>query len=467
MADKAVVQKKRTKFDFLLSLWAVLAGVFIGGYLGIFQKDIVPYIAPFGKIYLTTLKMCILPILLTAISISLGRLMRSEVANQYLKKMLLIFISAMLILSAVGVIISFIGKPGGNLSEKALETLGSIVQKSSSKPDLEINFSEPYTPAKKVSPIEKFIFDMIPANIFTALSADSNLQVLFFSILFGLGIGFIPNSSAENLFENFDAIYKVFSKLVNWLMYGLPFGLCGLVADQLSKVGLAILLAMTKFVVVVFVCFFIVFVAASIVIWIRSGKSFFKVISALKEPIVIALATGNSLAAIPSTLIHMSEDLGYEKRTVGLLIPLGITVCRYGPILYFAIASMFVVQLYQAPLGLQGLIIVVIGSVFAGMATAGAAGILTLMTLQIVLEPLGLPLDAVLVLFIVVDPLTAPLRSLTNVYVACAGTAMILSPEGDERLYKDETKEKESESQWNGVDRRQSLPANMKPAESS
>ncbi len=173
----------------------------------------------------------------------------------------------------------------------------------------------------------------------------------------------------------------------------------------------------------------------------------------MKEPFIIALATGNSLAALPSILSRMNKDLGYEKRVIDLLIPLGVTVCRFGPIIYFGFAGLFVIQLYQIDYSIQELVIVVVGSVLAGMATAGASGILSLTMLALILEILGLPLDAVLVLLIVVDPLTAPLRSAANVSVACAATSCVTSPQQDINLY---TGQNDRRSIWSGNDRRQS-----------
>ena len=94
----------------------------------------------------------------------------------------------------------------------------------------------------------------------------------------------------------------------------------------------------------------------------------------------------------------MQDDLRFKRESVSLMLPLGITIGRYGNIVYFTLASLFVIQLYNQPLSAAGLAIVVVGSVFAGMATAGSSGILTLAMIGIVLGPLGLPVEAVLII---------------------------------------------------------------------
>ncbi len=440
-------------FEWLLSPWVVLVGVFFGAFIGIYQKNLVPYFEPIGDWYLSLLQMCILPILLSAIASSLGRLMRSEVRYLYLKKMLVVFGTAVILTSLLGTVVGLVGGPGRSLNTENRSTLGTIIQESSSRPDLVINFSEPFNHSNSVSPIKKFFTDLIPSNIFKALSFDDKLKVLFFSIITGLAIGHIKKNEAEVFFSVLDAVYQAFAKVVSWLMYLLPFGLCGLIAAQLSKVGPEILLAMTKFVLIILFSFLIIFLFCGFIIRLRGRKSLIETTVALKEPVIIALATGNSLAAIPSLLSRMHNELGFEKRIIDLVCPLGVTVCRFGPVFYFGFASLFVVQLYQATFSFQQFIIVVMGSALAGMATAGATGILSLTMLALVLESLGLPLDAVLVLLIVVDPITAPLRSVANILITAAATSWVTAPQRDINLYIGKNDRRQL---WKGDEQRES-----------
>ena len=171
--------------------------------------------------------------------------------------------------------------------------------------------------------------------------------------------------------------------------------------------------------------FFLLFIISSLIMWQRTG-SFFKPIYALKDTIIMALGTGNSLACLPSALTAMHEKLGYDKETVDLLVPLTFTICRTGPTLYFALAALFVAQFYNVDLGVSGFTTVIISSVFAGLATAGASGIALLSMLSMVLIPLNLPVEAVLVLFIVIDPIVGPFRVLAIVHTACAIVTLIL-----------------------------------------
>jgi proton glutamate symport protein len=242
---------------------------------------------------------------------------------------------------------------------------------------------------------------------------------LFFSILFGFAIGSLKEQTSGHIFLTFDAIYNSFSKLVQWLMYLFPFGICGLLASTLSKIGLDALLAMVKFVPLVILTFIIWFLIMCLIMKWRTG-SFITPLKALKEPIIISLSTSNTMASLPGALEAMHKKLGYEKQKIDLLIPLTFTLCRIGPTLYFSLATMFVMQIYNLDMSFGIFLLVVFGSVLAGTPTAGSSGVSLLTMPGIVSGPLGLPLDAILILFVVIDPIIAPFRVLAIVHSSCA-----------------------------------------------
>jgi len=415
--------------EWLRSPWSILVSVLLGVYIGTSLPPVAAAIAPIGSLYLGLLKMCVLPILLSAISNSLGRLMQSHDAKQYVQRILIVFPTAMVAMSGLAVVVAMLTGPGRNLSTATLENLGGLVNQSSI--DLEMSLSGPLPVEESGTNIASFFVNMVPDNIFLALSEGQTLKVLIFAIVFGISLGLIKGSNTEPLFDILDSIYRTFNQVIHWLTYLLPFGLCSLLATQLSQIGLDVLLSMVNFVVVTLAIFVAVYVLGTIVISWRSQRSLFTVLRALKDPTILALATTSSLACLPAAISSLHTDLHFDRQTTDLVTPLSITLCRFGSIIYFAAATMFVVQLYQKPLDISTLIIIVIGSVFAGMATSGVTGILTLTMLGLVLDPLKLPLDAVLVLFVAIDPIINPFRTLSIVQTGMATTAMIADLQPD------------------------------------
>ncbi|MEM6519151.1 MAG: cation:dicarboxylase symporter family transporter [Cyanobacteria bacterium P01_C01_bin.70] len=409
--------------EWLRSPWSILISVIVGVYVGTSLPVVATAIAPIGNLYLGLLKMCVLPILLSAISNSLGRLMQSQNAKHYIQRILVVFPTAMLAMSGLAAVIAAITGPGRNLSTATLESLGGLVNQSSI--DLEVSLSGPLPVEESGVNIASFFVNMVPENIFLALSEGQTLKVLIFAIVFGVSLGLVKGSKTDSLFDILDSFYRAFNQVIHWLTYLLPIGLCSLLATQLSKIGLDVLLSMANFVVVMLAIFVAVYAIATGAISWRAQRSPLVVLRALKDPTILALATTSSLACLPAAIASLHEDLHFDRQTTDLVTPLSITLCRFGSIIYFAAATMFVVQLYQKPLNLSMILILIVGSVFAGMATSGVTGILTLTMLGLVLDPLKLPLDAVLVLFVAIDPIINPFRTLSIVQTGMATTAMI------------------------------------------
>jgi hypothetical protein len=252
------------------------------------------------------------------------------------------------------------------------------------------------------------------------------MAVVFFSIVFGIAIGFIKDESSELLINLLGSIFEAFQKLVSSSLYLLPFGLICLMAGQIAQVGIMVFMAMSKFIILYIIGTVILFIITTILIWVRSGiKNPFTVLAMLFEPILLAFATRNSMATLPSAITCLDDKMHFEKTTVNLTLPLGMTLGRFGNIYYFAVAVFFVAQIYGTPIGVMQLVSIFFGVLLAGTATAGASGIVTLSVISIALTPLSLPVEAILVIFMAIDPIIDPFRTFFLVYGNMAATAMI------------------------------------------
>jgi len=426
-------------FKFLLSPWTILVAVIIGISIGSYSRPMAAFLAPFGKMYLTFLQMCVIPILVSAVSSSIGKLIRAQGMSHILMKMSIIFAFSLTIMSAIGIAVGLIGQPGSNLDDKTRASLGDLVNMSEFAPDLELSLSHPQEVTQSAPSVMTFLTNMIPKNVFEALAVGDTLSLIFFAIIFGIAIGFVPDRRTDghhdvNLIHFMELIYKSFQWLIQKAMYLLPLGLMCLLAGQVSKIGFDIFFAMIKFIIIFYIAGFTILIINVLVIWKYSKLSFKKAIQAQIDPIIVAVGTLSSLASIPSAISVLTQKLRLNSNTTNLCLPLGIVICRYGNVVYFAIATIFIAQLYETSLDINSLIIILIGSVFAGVATAGATGIVTLQTMYIVLAPLGLPLEAALVLFIAIDPIIDPMRTLLIVHSNMATTAVIAANTKEQTL---------------------------------
>jgi len=404
----ASTDTSRSNLSWLLSPWTILVSMAAGVLIGVLSESTTAVIAPFGNIYLSLLQMCILPILLSAVASSLGGLVRSKRTKGSLKKMMAVFAIGLVVTSLIGVVGGLVGTPGKGLSQGTQKTLGELVHSAGADLDLEMYFFKDTPDTDHRPRLLDFFQEIIPPNIISSMTNGRNLQVLFFAVTMGIAAGFLPKRKSDVLLNLLEGIYLTFTKVIKWAMYLLPLGLCCLLAQQVSQIGTDILLALAKFVLVFSGCCLTLFIISTVI--------------------------------IPSALDAMHHGLGFDKTNTNLIVPLGITTCRFGSIVYFAVSTIFVAQLYNVRLDLEGLAIVLIGSILAGMATAGATGVLTLSMMLLVFEPLGLPFAAALVLFIAIDPLVDPLRTLMIVYPTCAAAALVSGQEqhiSSDRIYFD------------------------------
>ena len=421
--------------DFIRSPWAILISIIIGVLTGAFYPQIAKAFAPVGIVYLQLLKMCVLPILISAITVSVGRLMKTADAGRYITKILIVFSLGLLIVSVIAVTIALITNPGGNLNDSTLEALGIIIKESAI--DQEIALTGPIPDeAEQLPALLQFVIDLVPNNIFDALTQEETLKILFFSITLGVFLGQVEEENSV-VFSMIESIYNAFKNLISGLTTVLPIGLCSLLANQIAHVGVEVMLSMVNFLVIAIGTFILIYILSTLLIWQQATSSFTGVIIALKNPTMLALATRSSFACLPSAITAMQELLKFEQRTVRLVVPLAVTICRFGAVIYFGLASVFVAQLYEVDLGIGAILIIVVASIFAGMATAGVTGVLTLTMLSLVLDPLNLPIEAALVLFIAIDPIIDPFRTLSIVQTGMAASSVIAEVKTAEVKKKD------------------------------
>lgn len=398
---------------------------------------IITFCSPFGNMYLHLLKMTVYPILIAAIISSIAGLVKSPHLGKFLSKMIICFVIMLLITSLLGTLAGVIGQPGSNLSADARATLGKSIEKSEYKVDAEISLSEEQLKKKENLNFIDFFVNIVPENVFKSLADEMALQLVFFSILFGIAIGMIRGNKSDFIITLFEGLFKAFQKIINWLMYLLPFGLIFLLAGQIasSQKFFEVLMAMIRFIVIFHIAGLIMLTINTIIIWKRSNERLGIVFKELLDPTIIALATRSSFATLPAAIKALDQRLRFYESTTKLYVPLGITLGRFGNIIYFALAALFVSQLYAAPITIGSIFIIVIASIFAGTATAGATGLATLSLMSIVLSPLGLPLEAVLILFMTIDTIIDPMRTLLIVHTNMAVNALIAekSVVGDRR----------------------------------
>ena len=409
----------------LQNSWLSIAALTLGIAIGIQRPEWGQNLAPVGRLYLSLLKMCVLPILISGIILSIARLISQSKSRIYAWKIVKTFLLILSTISIGGALAASILEPGRQLDSDTLRNLGILIDNASD--DLKIPLWEAIPIDTAPAPLATFLVNMIPENIFNALAGGQTLQTLFFAITFGISLGVLHGERqiATPLFKVLDNIYKSFNKIIVWLVIFLPIGLLSLIASQIARGDTETIAIMAKFCLCSTLVFLLLYGLGVFSIWTMLDYPWGKVVEALRGAAIVALVANNALVAMPMAIASLTDSLKFDRDLSNTIMPLAITLGRFGEVAYFVIASLFVVQLYDKPITVQVIIVILLGSIFAGIASSGTTGIVMLSTLNIVLTPLNLPLESVLVLFVAVEPLISPLRALCTLNPGILATSII------------------------------------------
>ncbi len=402
----------------LLHPVSVLIGIAVGISIGIYDKPLAAVLAKPGDIYLGLLQMCVLPLMISAIILSVGRLLQSRDAGRYVSRLFLVFVAGMMLASVTGLVVGIIGKPGLGLDKQQKIMLGKEISR------VERGDASAQTEGARKD-LWSFVSEMIPRNVFRSINEDKNLPVLFFCLIIGVALGLVRSANSNAALAIADATYEALLKIVAWLMYGMPFGLCCLLADQIARIGAGMLIALGRLVILINVAALILLVAYIIIIWLKSRRPFLESLVALRRPFIVAVGTSSSFAALPFALEGLTRRLKFEKEKVDLIIPLGFTLNPQGNIVCFSLMAVFMAQLYDVPLTSGGLVGVLFVSIMAGVAASSAPGIAALSMLALVLEPFSIPAAVGVILVTAINPVIDPILTAVNVYGNCAAASMV------------------------------------------
>lgn len=273
--------------------------------------------------------------------------------------------------------------------------------------------------------IGDILLGMIAPNLIEAAAETNLLPLIIWSVAFGIALASMGERArpAAQFFESFNAGMM---KLVSWVMYFAPIGVFGLIAgmfgaagsteafvDKIQGVGLHVVTVLSGLAV---------HFAVLTVILVTIGGQSIAYLGIMLRAIVTAFATASSTATLPLT-IQCAREGGIDERARRFVLPLGSTVNMDGTALYEAAAAMFIAQAYglDLSLGQQAVIVVT-----ATLAAIGAAGIpqAGLVTMIIVLQVVGLPLEGISLL-LAVDWFLDRFRTATNVWGDAVGAAVV------------------------------------------
>jgi proton glutamate symport protein len=272
------------------------------------------------------------------------------------------------------------------------------------------------------------ILDVFPENIAKSVAENQVLQVVVFSILFGVALALLSDDKKKPMLNFTEGLSDVMFKFTNIVMYVAPLAVGGALAYTVASMGLGVLTNLLKLVGTLYMAFiaFIVLVLVPIAIIIKLPLR--KFIDAIAEPVSIAFATATSEAALPKAMANL-EKMGIPRKVVSFVLPTGYSLNLDGSTLYLSLASVFVAQVSGVDLTLKEQIVMVLTLMLTSKGVAGVRGA-TFLILVGTVHSLGLDPEKAFAI-LAVDAVMDMGRTTVNVIGNCLATVVIARWEGE------------------------------------
>jgi proton glutamate symport protein len=396
--------------------WQILIALILAVLYGYFIPEGVKYVHWMGEIFLTALKMVIIPLILSSIISGVTSMGSGKSLGRLGLKTIIYYLSTSIIAIITGLILVNVIRPGVGVEMGFTQSVEGLTDNVGSLSDI--------------------LMRIVPANIFEAMVNADILPIIFFAIIFGVFISQTADKYRVTLTTFFEAFFEVMMKMTMFIVRFTPLGIFGIVAyevqrnaDQLANLAGS----MAIYMLTVFLALMIhALISLPLILRIFARVNPFKHLNNMLTPLITAFSTASSSATLPLTMEAVEHKSGVSNKISSFTLPLGATINMDGTALYECVAAMFIAQVYGVDMSFMEQMLVVVTAL---LASIGAAGIpmAGLVMLTVILTAAGLPLEGI-GLIIAVDLLLDMTRTAVNVWSDSCGAVIIARTENEKTL---------------------------------
>jgi len=391
-----------------LTTWIIIA-MFIGAEIGHDFPALANNLRVLSLIFLALIKTIIAPLLFAT-------LVSGIAGHADLKKVGRMGIKAILYFEIVTTFALFIGLAAINISKAG------------------VGVPMPISPTEaQTLPIQKqtasdIILHVFPENIAKSVAEGQILQVVIFSILFGIALAMVREDKRRPMLAFTDSLAEVMFKFTNLVMLFAPFGVGAAIAYTVGHTGLGVLANLAKLLATLYVALIVFLVGVLLPIALLFRVPVRKFVRAVAEPASIAFGTASSEAALPRAMEAM-ESIGVPRKVVAFVMPTGYSFNLDGSSLYQSLGAIFVAQVAGIHLTFGQQLMIVITLMLTSKGTAGVSRA-SIVILMATIGSFGLPIEPVFIL-LGIDQLMDMARTTVNVIGNCLATVVVAKWEGE------------------------------------
>lgn len=374
-----------------------------------FQFVFNPVIGPVGEVFIKLLKMLIVPLIVASMVVGVSRVGDIRKLGGLGGKTFVFYITTTFASVFVGLVVVNLINPGVGAPQLAGEV--------------------PEAVRSKVS-LGSVLLNMVPENPIRSMADMQILPLIVFSLLLGAVLTTI-GPKAKPLIDLFESLNAAMMKLTDWIIQLLPFGVFALIAAVVAQTGPGIFANLGKYMLAVLVGLAIhALITLPLLLKFVGGANPRKFFGKIAPALTTAFSTASSSATLPLTLDCVETKANVPPRVSSFVLPLGATINMDGTALYESVAAVFIAQVYGIDLSFGQQVLIFLT---ATLAAIGAAGIPSagLVTMAIVLNAVGLPLEGIGII-LAVDRILDMCRTSVNVWGDTVGCVVVARLEGHE-----------------------------------
>lgn len=401
---------KLTIFIVIFMLAGIVSGAVIHSYTS--ESVIAAWsdnITLLTDIFLRLIKMVIAPLVFSTLTVGIMRLGETSTIGRVGGKAMIWFISTSILSILVGLFIVTLEQPGSGLNlaipKEAVDT-GLAVGGMS---------------------LKGFLSHTIPTSIAGAMANNEILQIVVFSMFFGIGGASLGEKFNAPLVAALDVVSHIMLKVTGYVMYVAPLAIFAAISSVIATEGLGILLNYASFIGGYYVAILMTCLVLLAVGYLVLKKEVFRLVSMLKDPVLVAFTTSSSEAAYPKTLEQLTT-FGCSRNIVSFVLPIGYSFNLVGSMVYCSFASMFIAQAYNIHLSFAEISVLMLTLMLASKGIAGVPRS-ALVVLAATIPSFNIPVAGILLLM-GIDHFLDMGRSAINVLGNGIATAMLAQNEG-------------------------------------
>jgi proton glutamate symport protein len=384
----------------------LILGIIVGAAVEAYHPTWAIYFRPFSQLFLRLIKMVIAPLIFATLVAGIAGAGHFKVVGRMGLRALIYFEVVTTLALIIGLLAVNITRPGVGVN---------------------LPMGQQSEITAKAQTWDQILLHVVPESVFDAMARGDVLQIVVFSLLFGIALGMIGDKGRPVVVWC-EAVAETMFKFTNIVMHYAPIGVGAAIAYTVGHGGLGVLYNLAWLVATLYLSLAVLILGVFLPIALIFKVPIRKFIRAVKEPAVIAFSTTSSEAALPRAM-EVLERLGVPRRIVSFVLPLGYSFNLDGTTLYLSLAAVFVAQAAGVQLTIGQQITMLLTLMLTSKGVAGVPRA-SLVILAGTLASYGLPLEGV-TLILGVDELMDMARTMTNVIGNCLATVVIAKWEGE------------------------------------